>query len=428
MTDELANLDDYRDIPRTAEAAAAIVEREATDHSWRPISLIERAANPPEPPSIGGLLYPGKRTVLSGETESMKTWLALILCKAELDEGLTVGWVDLDAMGPAAMLERLRLLGVDDDAISERFLYFEPSESLDHDKLAELVEAVTTRAIRLFVIDAFNPILQLHAKDPNVTGDIEWFWRAIADPIANAGAAPVLLDHVVKNSENRGKYAYGSERKASGSIVHIGFRLLEPLTKGGRGRTLLSVHKDRPGYLPRPSIGRLVLESDGSSISYRLEPDELAGEEGRHTIYMQRVSEAIEKWSNGEPVSRKWIEENVDGKADVIRKATDELVEDGYLRRQVKGDRGALLHTKIRPYTPPAPGANATSSPHRPDLVPNLRSSPTSSLVPPLRGRGRGGDVVPDDVRARPVVHDDLLHDAPLIPIDQLYDTEPEPE
>ena len=29
----------------------------------------------------------GKRTLLSGETESLKTWLALILAKAETDAG-----------------------------------------------------------------------------------------------------------------------------------------------------------------------------------------------------------------------------------------------------------------------------------------------------------------------------------------------------
>ena len=42
-------------------------------HSRQPIDLVAAAADPPEPPTIGGLLYPGKRTLLSGETESLKT-------------------------------------------------------------------------------------------------------------------------------------------------------------------------------------------------------------------------------------------------------------------------------------------------------------------------------------------------------------------
>jgi hypothetical protein len=255
-TERVIHLDDVRDVPVPLDVPLS------EPHTWQPANLIQLAANPPEPPTIGGLLYPGKRTVLSGETESMKTWLALILCKAELDIGLPVCWVDLDAMGPGAMLERLQLLGVTDEQIGD-FLYYEPSGQLTATPKTDLTATIAARGIRLCVIDAFNPILNLHGLDPNANPDIETFWTAIADPICRAGAAPVLLDHVVKNAEARGKYSTGSERKASGAIVHIGFKLLETLTKGGRGRTLLNVHKDRPGYLQRPSVGRLVLTSDG---------------------------------------------------------------------------------------------------------------------------------------------------------------------
>lgn len=88
-------------------------------HSWQPSSLVARAAIPPEPPTIGGLLYPAKRTLLSGETESLKTWLALVLAKAELDAGYAIAWADLDAMGSGELLARLQALGVRDDVIHE---------------------------------------------------------------------------------------------------------------------------------------------------------------------------------------------------------------------------------------------------------------------------------------------------------------------
>ena len=29
------------------------------EHSWHPLDVLALAANPPEPPTIGGLLYPG---------------------------------------------------------------------------------------------------------------------------------------------------------------------------------------------------------------------------------------------------------------------------------------------------------------------------------------------------------------------------------
>jgi hypothetical protein len=424
-SDKVTYLDDIRDIPAPERNG----NQTTTDHTWRPSSLIRLAANPPEPPTIGGLLYPGERTVLSGETESMKTWLALILAKAEMDIGLPVCWADLDAMGPGAMLERLQLLGATDDQIDELFLYIQPSEMLDPTKITELADTVTATGARLFVIDAFNPILSLHGLDPNSVSDVETFWRTMADPICNAGGAPVLLDHVVKNPDNRGKYASGSERKASGAIVHLGFKLLEPLRKGGQGRTLLNVHKDRPGYLPRPTIGRLVLTSDSDTISYRIEPDKSHDETGgfRPTVLMEKISRYLVHQS--EPISKNQIETAVDGKTDGKRKALEILVEEGYASR-ADGPNRAKLFTHIRPYieaedtpnNPPFSGSPQV----RPEFAPDLRSSHTSGFAPtpPHGGRGRTGGATQE--RTSPQVRPDpYIHEYEHPPLDDsIYDHE----
>ena len=116
-------------------------------------------------------------------------------------------------MGSGELLSRLRALGVADDLIAERFLYYEPAERLIGDLLQDVTADIVEKAIRLFVVDAFNPMLSLHGLDPRSTPDIETFWREIADPICRAGAAPTLLDHVAKNA-GTSRYAYGSERKA----------------------------------------------------------------------------------------------------------------------------------------------------------------------------------------------------------------------
>jgi hypothetical protein len=239
-------IDDVRDIPTTTDVP------DPEPHTWQPANLIQLAANPPEPPTIGGLLYPGKRTVLSEKPRSMKTWLALILCKAELDIGLPVCWVDLDAMGPGAMLERLQLLGVTDEQIGD-FLYYEPSQMLDKAMLDEITATIASRGIRLFVIDAFNPILGLLGFDYEKTRDVEQFWRTVADPICRAGAAPVLLDHVVKNADNRGKYSHRvraesdrarSSTSASSCSSRSDHRRTRPL--------LLSSTRTAPATCPAP--------------------------------------------------------------------------------------------------------------------------------------------------------------------------------
>jgi hypothetical protein len=190
-------------------------------HSWQPIDLVAAAADPPEPPTIGGLLYPGKRTLLSGETESLKTWLGLILAKAEMDAGYSVAWADLDGMGRGEILARLRGIGAEDVDITRLFVFYEPDDSLVDLALADVLAEIAERQVRLFVIDAFNSMLNLHGLNPGDGVDIETFWREIAQPICNAGAAPTLIDHVTKNPESRGKYAIGSERKASGAHVRL---------------------------------------------------------------------------------------------------------------------------------------------------------------------------------------------------------------
>ena len=375
--DRIVRLDQVRDV-------ASVDIPETPPHSWQTLNLVELAANPPEPPTIGGLLYPGKRTVLSGETESMKTWFALILAKAELDAGYPVVWVDLDAMGPGAMLNRLELLAVNRHQIASNFHYIEPSDPLDPAKIAELVDTIAQLQARLCVIDAFNPILNLQGLNPNEVIDIETFWRTIADPICRAGAAPVLLDHVVKNPDNRGKYASGSERKASGSIVHLGFKLLVPLRKGGIGSSVITVHKDRPGYLTRPAIGRLVLDATEHIIQYKIEPDKSHDPktgDTRHTVYMERISRALE--IADEPAPKSWIEENVEGKGQFIRIALGELIEDGYVTAE-KGARNATLHTLIRPFREADVAPTSSSSPVRPDLVPDLTSRPVRPSSPPV--------------------------------------------
>jgi hypothetical protein len=321
---------------------------EVLEHSWIPGSLISRAANPPEPPTIGGLLYPAKRTLLSGETESLKTWFALILAKAEMDAGYPVAWADLDAMGADELLARLRALGVADEVVHSMFLLYEPSERLVDGLLAEVCDEIAGRGVRLFVVDAFNPMLNLHGLDPGKTPDVETFWREIATPITQAGAAPTLLDHVTKNADGRGKYAYGSERKASGAIVHLGFEINGQFKRGGTGRAVLRTHKDRPGFLPRPTIGRLVLVSDGENVTYSLERDRSHdGDRFRPTVLMERVSRKVEL--EFEPVALLWIEENVTGNRDARRTAVDVLVDEGFLEES-KGARGARLFRSVRPY------------------------------------------------------------------------------
>jgi hypothetical protein len=100
---------------------------------------VAHAAEPPAPPTLIGLFYPGYNHLLSGESEAMKTMLAIVAAVEELNDERGVGWVDGDDVGEGAILERLRLFGAGDEAISKRFAYFAPDEPLDARRQADLV-------------------------------------------------------------------------------------------------------------------------------------------------------------------------------------------------------------------------------------------------------------------------------------------------
>jgi AAA domain len=311
-------------------------------HSWAVVDLVARAARPPEPPDVIGLFYPGYFHLLSGESEALKTWLALLAAAEELRAGRGVLWVDGDDVGAGAVLERLRLLGIEDAAITTLFAYILPDEPLDQDKLPDVLAVARDSACRLAVLDGFNPLLALHGLDPNSGTDVEMFYRLI-DPIRKLGAATILTDNVVKSREARGTWAIGSERKKSKADVHLGMRKMEPLVRGGRGKAKIDVHKDRPGHLVRPSPGVLVLDSTSDAFVWKIEPDESRSAEGefRPTNLMEKVSRFLEL-HHSEPQSYNQIETAKLGKAEYVRIAIGRLVEEGYAT-EFEGARNARL-------------------------------------------------------------------------------------
>ena len=279
-------------------------------HSWTAVDLLALNAEPPAPPTIGGLVYPGHRHVFSGEPESLKTWAALVLAAGELAEGRAVAWVDFET-GNRAMLARLRDLGLDDEAI-RRFLYVSPNEAMAGATIVrDLHEMLAEFRPSLVVVDAFTGALELQGLDPNKGVEVERFYRTVVKPLQEFDAAALLLDHVVKNKEARGKFSIGAERKLGGSDVHLGFEVVQPFSRGRVGRVKITTHKDRPGYLPRPRAAELELVSDGDTgrvtWAWHIAEDNAGSDtEFFPTVLMERVSRWLEEQTD--PVSRSDIE------------------------------------------------------------------------------------------------------------------------
>ena len=325
---------------------------DAGPHSWSPVDLLKLAAEPPEPPTIGGLVYPGRRHIFSGEPETLKTWAGLILAVAEILAGGTALYVDLE-MGAREHLARLRDLGLTDEQIG-RFLYIAPAEPVTSSRVAaDVAELLETRKPSLVVFDSFTGALDVHGFDPDKGVQVERFYRTVVRPFQDHGAAVVLLDHVTKARDTRARYSIASERKLGGADVHLGFEIVRPFGRGKSGLAKIKTHKDRPGYLPRPVAAELELTSDESDgrVSWEIKMSEAGDSRDgfRPTVLMERVSRYVAAHVDERP-SRNQIEGSVNGKTDAKRLAIDCLVNEGFLTEEA-GERGARLLHHVRLFT-----------------------------------------------------------------------------
>jgi len=236
-----------------------LVQTWPRQHSWRPrvLSTEEKIEIPQ--PTIGGLVYPGHRHLVSGEPETLKSWLALCLGSDEMKMGNPVFWFDFGEMGQSGVMERLWALGIRDFGY---FHYFEPEERPDEELLADVSRETESILPSLVVIDSYTGGLELLGLDPNVGRDIQALQRRLVAPLQKHGAAVILIDHVAKGVEGKGRYSIGSERKLGGVDVHLKLTSQHMLRRGGKGWAEISVQKDRPGCLDRFNPTRLFIESN----------------------------------------------------------------------------------------------------------------------------------------------------------------------
>lgn len=324
-------------------------------HSWQPRDLSAAAAAIPEA-TLGGLAYPGLRHLISGEPETGKTWLALILALLELKAGHAVFWFDFGEMGAAAIRERLAALGVTDEERDGLFFYFEPEEAIDDPARADLEQLIAEREPSLAVVDAYTGVLELHGLSPDKATDIQAFQRRLVAVLRRHGAAVVTLDHVVKDPEKRGKFSTGSERKLGAVEVHLGLEIIRPFGRGKHGLAKVLTKKDRPGWLPRPKAAEfeLTANDDGTEATWALRLSDTGHDDDadeppafRPTTLMERVSIYLE--ASSESTSRNLVLGNVTGKDKYLRIALDVLAHEGYIR-ETPGARGASLYESLKPY------------------------------------------------------------------------------
>jgi hypothetical protein len=361
LLDQAPGVDDDEPSP----SATADPER-PTSASWAPTDLGPYLDGTHEPcvPTLlrrtdgPHLLYPGRVHWLSGEPEALKSWLALLVCVQVLDHGGRVMFVDFED-GPAGIVGRLLALGVNPEVIVARFDYRSPQGALRHAERDALAGDVA--ATDLLVVDACTEALAAQGLSSKDDTDVASWLALLPRWAARLGPAVLVLDHVVKDAENRGRWATGSQHKLAGlDGVALTLESVQPGGVGMVGRSRLYVSKDRHG-LVRPHavpssggkawLADFVVDSSGPFTEAVLHPPKKEEGPFRPTYLMAQVSAVLAKAAA--PLASRQIEDRVTGKAGNIRQAVAALIDDGHVE-VTSGRNNANLHCLLRPFPTPS--------------------------------------------------------------------------
>jgi hypothetical protein len=322
------------------------------DDDWAPVDL-EAAIEGGEdvdPPNVlmrvDGLhlFYPGRVHSVAGEPGSGKSWLVLIGTAQCLLAGRNVVYIDYEDSAKG-IVSRLLKLGVTPDMIRQHFLYHRPIRGVDSPAKA-LLRAEHDQVLPAYVIiDGVTEAMMSQGLDgqgdPNEK--VATFYDLLPRYIARlageheAGPAVVLVDHVAKDKEGRGRWAIGGQHKLAGlDGAMYTFEVIKPFDRGAEGRALVRISKDRPNQVgpAGKAIAELVLDETGENLQWSLEiPEEMPEDENgdpRPTILM----EAVSRFLAANPGSTKnQIADGVTGRKQLIQRAVDVLVNEGYVSK-----------------------------------------------------------------------------------------------
>jgi hypothetical protein len=198
-----------------------------------------------------GLLYPRMTHSLHGESESGKSWVALWELSRLIKAEMPCAMVDFES-DAGVVVSRLLLLGTPVELIAKWFHYRRPERSPagDPEELAAW-NALMITAYVLVVLDGVTDAMGLFGKASKDNDDAAAFAKLLPRQIADrTGAAVLMIDHVTKDKDSRGRFALGGQAKMA-SLTGAAFTVdvLQPLGEGLMGELELRVAKDRHGRL-----------------------------------------------------------------------------------------------------------------------------------------------------------------------------------
>lgn len=222
------------------------------------------------------LLYPGSIHWVFGEPESGKSWVALAACVEQIRARRHVLYLDYEN-GAVELVARLTQFGLGPDEVGRYFHMLEPETRLGQSEAEQYAAHLQALRPAVVVLDAFTEVADMEGLSPNDAEAVSRVVRLYLKPAERAGAAVVVIDHVVKDTDRRGLWPSGSQHKksaVSGAAYLV--RMRDQFAPGRCGRAELVVAKDRRGKVRAISsdkqAGTFILNSDSDGCAWQIVP------------------------------------------------------------------------------------------------------------------------------------------------------------
>jgi hypothetical protein len=307
------------------------------------------------------LIYPGKEHAIYGETEAGKgMFLAMVVAQC-LEKGQPVAVIDFEEGDEQEWGSRLIDLGMSKKMVDASLLrYATPSTKDEAD--ANLADAIAMGP-GLVVLDGVSAAYGVYGWQIKENDSAGLYRTRLVKPCLDKGIAVIVSDHVVKSSEERGRYQIGGVMKLN--LINGAAYLLQavqPIVRGGEGRSALYLTKDRPGSIKPhcqkgkdPSsrlAGYMHVVSDSNSLDIWVEGAAEEADEGE--IHMTKVHFAL--LDAVEDLERKGIVTNtsklrsaVGGRPTTASQALDQLVIWGELEEVAGPNRSKIYKRRTGP-------------------------------------------------------------------------------
>jgi hypothetical protein len=331
------------------------------DSSWKPIPLKDYFDGLFQAPiatilkrSDGhGLIYTGRVHSIYGESESGKSWVAQIATAECLKADKKVIYIDFES-DAIDIVNRLKALGVSRANLLQYFTYIRPDGPRDSDD-PYWQAILEPQSAELVIIDGVTESLTMWGGETKDNDAITRWMRIFPRTVATAsGAAVVLIDHITKNAETRGRFAIGGQAKLA--TIDGAAYLVEPLEALAPGRTgtlTMRVTKDRPGFIRKiagmwrksdrtQEAAVFTIDSTRAQMEYVIGVP-IAEDELESNKEFKKQKEVAEFIHNHPGASRRLVAEGITGSKDAIGERLSDLVAGGWVENR-GNDRSFILY------------------------------------------------------------------------------------